>query len=474
MLGRSKYLFIKFFYITIDFVCLYFAIFSSCSIRQNLLAFPITFTGLLIDPYNPYRFLFLLWIVMTIFLLNSNSLYETRREVLEGIEIWLVIKSVFFASLLTIAAIYALKIQGFPRTVFMNTTIAMMVLLSLWRVVKRWLVEYLVAHGYNNFNVLIVGAGKVGLLLAEEIKKRPGLGIKIIGFLDDYKSGVPGKNEPAICGKISDFPVLARREFINKIFITIHPDNGSFMKLLEEARDLGIAVRVVPQGYDLTTGDFFKYSIGIIPILEYRDAQNLRQQAGKRLFDFVVSLLTLLMISPFFIIIGILIKMDSPGPIFYVSKRYGRGGRIFRMYKFRSMIPEAEAVLSQLREKNEVDGPIFKMKEDPRVTPLGKFLRRYSLDELPQIFNVLKGDMSFVGPRPLPIDQIEKQDLRQLARLEVRPGITGLWQIRGRSNISFSRLVKWDVWYINNWSFWLDLNIFVQTVPVVLKGKGAY
>ena len=130
---------------------------------------------------------------------------------------------------------------------------------------------------------------------------------------------------------------------------------------------------------------------------------------------------------------------------------------------------------AELIKTNSVkSGPVYKIQNDPRVTPYGRFIRRWSLDELPQLLNVLKGEMSLVGPRPLPIDQIEKEDLRQLLRLEVRPGITGLWQIRGRSDISFSRLVKWDIWYIDNWSFWLDLNILLQTVPVVLKGKGAY
>ena len=138
------------------------------------------------------------------------------------------------------------------------------------------------------------------------------------------------------------------------------------------------------------------------------------------------------------------------------------------------MHKDADRILEQFRDKNEVDGPIFKIKNDPRITRIGKFLRKYSMDELPQLFNVIKGDMSLVGPRPLPIDQIKKEDLRQLKRLEVKPGITGLWQIRGRSDISFSRLVKWDTWYINNWSFWLDLNILFQTIPVVLKGRGAY
>ena len=169
-----------------------------------------------------------------------------------------------------------------------------------------------------------------------------------------------------------------------------------------------------------------------------------------------------------------MIKLDSPGPVFYFSKRYGRRGQIFHMYKFRSMTANADQIIKELRHKNEVSGPIFKMKNDPRVTPFGQFLRKYSLDELPQIINVLKGEMSLVGPRPFPIDQIEKEDLRQLKRLEVRPGITGLWQVRGRSDISFSRLVKWDIWYINNWSFWLDISILLQTIPVVVKGKGAY
>ncbi len=144
------------------------------------------------------------------------------------------------------------------------------------------------------------------------------------------------------------------------------------------------------------------------------------------------------------------------------------------MYKFRSMVVEADDLQSQLLHKNEADGPIFKIRSDPRVTEFGKFLRKFSLDELPQLINVFKGDMSLVGPRPFPIEQIEKEDLRQLKRLEVKPGITGLWQIRGRSDIPFNRLIKWDIWYINNWSFWLDLNILLQTLPVVVKAKGAY
>jgi len=265
-----------------------------------------------------------------------------------------------------------------------------------------------------------------------------------------------------------------RREFIQKIFITTHDDSGIFLKLLEQAKELGIAVRVIPHGFELMSGDFVKYNIGFIPILEYCDAVTCRRQFGKRLIDFVITFLAALFLLPIFLTIALLIKLDSQGPAIYISRRYGRSGRIFGMYKFRSMHIDADKMLDSIKDKNEADGPIFKIKNDPRVTKIGKFIRKYSLDELPQLFNVVRGDMSLVGPRPLPMDQIRREDLRQLMRLEVRPGITGLWQIRGRSDVSFARLVKWDMWYINNWSFWLDLNILFQTIPVVLKGRGAY
>lgn len=474
MIRQSKQFIVKILYILIDVCCLYLAIYLSCLARKKLIDFPLSFPSFLVDESNPFRFIFLFWILTTIFFLNANHLYQTRREVPEGIEIWLVIKSVFFSCLITIAAIYALKVYVFPRTVFMNTALAMMILLSLWRVLKRKLVEYLVSQGYNNFSVLIIGAGKVGMALAQEMRKRPGLGIKMIGFLDDTKTTIADQPEVKILGKISRFPEIAQREFVDKIFITIHQDSNVFLKLLEQAQEMGVAVRVVPHGFDLTTGEFFKYNIGFIPILEYVEEHNYRRHFGKRLFDFSISLVSLLFLLPFLVIIGLIIKFDSRGPILYKSKRYGCKGRMFNMYKFRSMTKDADKMIEQLRHQNEVDGPIFKIREDPRISRVGAFLRRYSLDELPQLINVLRGDMSLVGPRPLPIEQIEKEDLRQLRRLQIRPGITGLWQIRGRSDISFVRLVKWDIWYINNWSFWLDLNILLQTIPVVIKGKGAY
>lgn len=474
MIRVSRHLAIKLLYILIDVPCVVLSIFAAARIRESTVPFPVTVHNLFFDPVNPFRFIFLSWIVVTILLNNAYGLYQTKREIFETVEVWQVIKTMACATLIMIVAIYVVRIEGFPRSILFLSAVFMAASLSLWRVGKRFFVEYLVSQGYNNFNVLIIGAGKIGDALADEIDKRPQLGLNIIGYLDDFKEGYSDKKGRKVLGKIVDFPQVVRTEFINKVFITCHHDSQVFLRLLEEARELNVAVRVIPQGFELLSGEFSRYNIGFFPILEYGDASPMRKQYGKRIFDFMFGLIAAVALLPVFLIVVIMIKADSRGPAFYVSRRYGRSGRFFKMYKFRSMHADADRMIDQFRDKNEADGPIFKIRKDPRITRVGRILRKYSLDELPQIWNVVKGDMSLVGPRPLPIDQIRKEDLRQLKRLEVRPGITGLWQIRGRSDISFARLVKWDMWYINNWSFWLDLNILFQTVPVVLKGRGAY
>ncbi|MCK5177978.1 MAG: sugar transferase, partial [Candidatus Omnitrophica bacterium] len=366
---------------------------------------------------------------MIIFVNNAHSLYQTKREIFETVEVWEVVKSVFLSSLMMIVAMFVIKLSNFPRSIlFLATTFAFFSL-SVWRILKRMLVEYLVMQGYNNFNVLIVGAGKIGETLVKEIRKKPALGLNIVGYLDDFKEDDLESGEPKILGTISDFPRIARREFINKIFVTCHHDGRVFLKLLEQAKELGVAVRVVPHGFELMSGEFSKYNIGFIPILEYCDGKTSHKQIGKRFFDFIVAMCLAITVFPVLLGIAILVKLDSPGPVLYFSRRYGRGGRMFSMYKFRSMRTDADQVVSQIQDKNEVDGPIFKIRKDPRVTKIGRILRKYSLDELPQIFNVIKGDMSLVGPRPLYISQISELNDYHKKRLLVRPGITGLSQL---------------------------------------------
>ncbi|MCX7595893.1 MAG: sugar transferase [Fischerella sp.] len=196
----------------------------------------------------------------------------------------------------------------------------------------------------------------------------------------------------------------------------------------------------------------------------------------KRCFDLCCSIILLFLLSPVYLLIALLIKLDSPGPVFFRQERIGLHCRKFKIWKFRTMVANAEKLQATLEAKNEIkDGVLFKMKDDPRITPVGKFLRRYSLDELPQLFNVFVGEMSLVGPRPLPIRDVENFKTKHFIRQEVLPGITGLWQVSGRSNIdNFEDAVKLDLAYIENWSIWLDLKILLKTVNVVLQKTGAY
>jgi len=471
MRSRLQSIFIICIYATIDVISIILAFYLVLLFRPQTVPFSVSFHSLFSEA-DPFRVLFMVWTLLILFFHYTHGLYHTRREQLESLEIWEVVKSILISTLVIVVLAFLLKIQDFPRSVMILNAVVITVFCSFWRFLKKLLVNYLVSNGYNNFNTLIIGAGKTGILLANEISKHPSLGLKVKGFLDDRKVGHCDKWP--VLGKLDGIQEIIHREFIHKIFITIYPDHQSFIKLLEIAREEGLAVRVVPQGYEYMADDFIKFNIGVIPILEYSDIGVNYRQRLKRIFDFILSFLFMIFLLPIFIGIAIFIKIDSPGPVFYRSHRYGRHGRMFDMYKFRSMVINAEELLAELKDKNEVDGPIFKIKKDPRITGMGVFLRRYSLDELPQILNVLKGDMSLVGPRPFPIAQLEKEDLRQLRRLGIRPGITGLWQIRGRSDVSFDKLLRWDIWYIKNWSFWLDLYILLQTFPVVLKGKGAY
>ncbi|HRZ40144.1 MAG TPA: sugar transferase [Candidatus Omnitrophota bacterium] len=461
-------------YICLDVAVIYCAIFLACLIRVKALPFTASLTGLFFDPHNPFRELFAFWVFIIVIISYMYRLYHTDRGVFEGAEVWRVFQANVLATIGIIVLAYVFKVEGLPRSIVGISFVLIILLCSLWRVAKRVFVEYLVSHGYNNFNVLIIGAGKVGRLLKDEIKRKKALGLKVVGFLDDYPQNVDAAYRDKVLAPVSDFRHVVQQYFVDQVFVTIHHNPDIVRRILVQAAKLGVAVRVVPEGYDLTDGEFRQFNIGLIPVLEYFPFALKERQLGKRVFDCVVSLCALIVFCPFFVCLALAIKLDSRGPVFYLSERFGRRGKRFHMLKFRTMVAGADQMLRDLKKENEVDGPIFKMRNDPRLTRMGRFLRKYSLDELPQLINVLKGEMSLVGPRPFPVDQLEREDVRQLRRLGVRPGITGLWQIKGRSDIPFNRLLRWDTWYINHWSFWLDLNILWQTLPAVIKGKGAY
>ncbi|MCX5704013.1 MAG: sugar transferase [Candidatus Omnitrophica bacterium] len=430
-------------------------------VAQNILGFKLYFP------------VFALWGISLIFLLNNCNLYTTDRSLSILAEWWLVIKCVLFSSVLAVLYIFALKIEIFSRVVFFEAIFLLAFSLCLWRSAKRAYVRNLIRKGYFNKNILIVGSGRAGVVLSEEIENNSYLGLKIIGFLDDTRTGEIGSYK--VLGKIQDLETIVKRDFIDEIYITIPSERKVTSEVLLQAIKLGKTIRVVAERFDLPYRKVDLNYIGFIPLVTYFErGLHGTEQTIKRLFDFIGAGMILILLSPLFLIIGILIKLESPGPVFYLSSRCGKKGRIFNFYKFRSMINNADNYKEYLRPHSEVRGPIFKIKKDPRITRLGRLLRRYSLDELPQLINVLKGDMSLVGPRPFPVDESQGLEDKYMPRLNIKPGITGLAQIRGRSDLAFERWARWDLWYINNWSFGLDLRILWWTIPSVLKGKGAY
>jgi exopolysaccharide biosynthesis polyprenyl glycosylphosphotransferase len=479
---------IRFFYFFVDLILIAFSFYLPYCLRHNP-GFSFCF-GL---PHSQEYFsIFLIWGTFLLFFLHKYKLYSTDRSLTIPKEFWQVIKAIFFSAIVAGLGIFLLQTKMFSRLVFGWAAILLIFSLTFWRVIKRILIRRRLAKGYYNTNVLIVGAGKAGRVLVKEIENHPYLGLKVIGFLDDAKKAKVLSYD--ILGKIDSLEYLVRHYYIDQIYVTIPSERRKSASILALAKKLNVTVRVLADNfiYSSVIGpeernaiglpDFIFPSgqvrfghIGFVPLINYVDAGiHGSEKVFKRFFDLLASGAGLLLLLPLFAIIAFLIKLDGRGPVFYKSLRCGKKGKLFNFYKFRSMVYNADSQKENLRCKSEVEGPIFKIKDDPRITKIGKILRRYSLDELPQLINVFKGQMSLVGPRPPTPDEVANYHSWQKRRLNVKPGITCLWQVRGRSDLTFYKWMKWDLWYIDNWSFRLDLQILLWTIPAVFKKRGAY
>ena len=424
--------------------------------------------------WQEYCFIFLLWAIFINISFHIKNLYSTDRSLDIPGEIMKVFLAIGYTILLVGAVIFFTKYKFFSRYVFIISFIFLNIFLSSFRIIKRVIIRKLIKKGFHNINVLIVGADHCAKTILQEINMRPWWGFKVVGFLDDHKKGMI-EGIP-IVGKIDDFQKQAKKLFVEEVIVVMSSYERVVPDLIQKARRLRLGIRLFPANFGENLTPKSVTYLGFLPLFNYGDKNYyISGFVIKRIIDFLGSLILLIVLLPLLVLIIIIIKIDSPGPIFYNRPRMGIKGKIFNFYKFRSMIRDAELAKGRLWNKNEAKGDvIFKIKADPRITKVGCFLRKHSLDELPQLFNVLKGDMSLVGPRPFPVDESRKIEYKYLPRLNIRPGITGLPQVRGRSDLSFRQWVKWDLWYINNWSFALDLQILLWTMPVVIKGKGAY
>ncbi len=415
-----------------------------------------------------YPAFLLLYVALIVMACMSQHLYRTSKEI-RGLEESLkVAKAVGFATVLLVLFVFVSGNKEISRMVVASAGIANIGTLAGWRYARRHYVLKRARRGEGVSRALIVGAGRLGQTLALWLENNRQLGYSVCGFLDAHPNG-----DARVLGSIHDLKKVALEQFADQLFVTLPADREVVKEICVEARRLRLNLNVVPDIYDGLGWHAPLRSIGGFPVIELHGqpipAFGL---AVKRVVDVVAASVGLILVAPVLAFAALCIRLDSPGPVIYSALRVGKKGKKFRCHKLRTMVNDADARKEKLRKANERNGPFFKMENDPRVTRCGRLLRKYSIDEVPQLVNVLRGDMSLVGPRPHPVDDFERYTLEHLRRLDVKPGITGLWQIKARRDPSFDATMMLDLDYIENWSLRMDLGILLKTIPAVLRADG--
>ncbi len=444
---------------------LYFAALGYVTQVDNHWGFPVHWNG---DYLRLASFLTLCWLAAFI---TAGSYHRSLRfGVLEAVWDGIRVTSlmIFFFSVV----IFAFKLQFLSRRFFFVYTGLGALVLILTRLGEERALRVLRRLGFNNLSLLLVGEGEGLRLLVAELTGHPEWGYRVVGML------TPRKGAPAdfrVLGKTDDLEKVLREKVVDEVFLSLPASkHAQAARILRQAALAGVVVREV---LDPKRWSWYPQleQIGAAPTLTLvplRPAPYARLLKG--VFDRLVAVLVLLLLSPLLLVISLGILLSMGWPIFFVQKRLGLGGRVFSMFKFRSMIQDAHKHQASLKARNEMGGPVFKVKNDPRVTRFGAFLRKSSLDELPQLLNVLRGELSLVGPRPLPTYEARKVPDWAWRRYSVKPGITCTWQVSGRSQISFEQWMRMDLDYIDHWSLSKDLKILLATLPAVLLRRGAY
>lgn len=456
-----------FFYLIGDYIALVLAGILSLAIR-NLL---ITHTTYHIAPIYQYFWVPLVYMAFILY----EGLYGKRMLIYQ------MMKKLFRASLggtvFSIILMFLAQVAGdVSRFYVILYTAISFALLCLFRVI---LAKGMKKSKAFQIPILIVGAGKTGEVMARQIQNDTGMRYRIVGFLEDHE---PYDKSCTILGGFGDMERVIRDTGVQHVIIAAPGiPQTQLSSLIYQAQTLVRSVGVVPNLVavpmsNVTVESFFDAKIMVLQIRN--NLASPWNQMLKRLYDIVLSFIGIILLLPFFLILWVLIKIDSPGPCIYKRWVIGKNRHKFGFYKFRTMCINSDEVLRDLlnsnQEAREEFNKYYKLKDDPRITRLGKFLRKTSLDELPQLFNVLFGQMSLIGPRPITENEVPRYGNYIYDYFEVRPGISGLWQVSGRSNVDYQERVQMDTWYVHNWSVWLDMVLLWRTVAVVVKHKGAY
>lgn len=337
--------------------------------------------------------------------------------------------------------------------------------------------KYLRKKGFNQRRMIVVGTGKRAVALIHRIKNHPEWGFKILGAIEDEAGrGIARVDGVEVIGNIDNIGEILKKKAVDEVMIVVPRSRLNFIeKAVLSCEIVGVKVVVAMDLFNLKIARARHTDLEGIPFVSFETTvANAWQLIVKRLLDLVLSFAGIVLGAPIFLASALAIKMTSKGPVIFKQQRVGLNSRTFTLYKFRTMYSGADELRAAMEAKNELDGPAFKMKHDPRVTPAGRVLRKLSIDELPQLFNVLAGHMSLIGPRALPTYEVEKIELWQRRRFSMRPGLTCLCQVKGRNKLDFNKWMKLDLEYLDNWSLWLDMKILAKTIPVVLFGIGVY
>ena len=412
-------------------------------------------------------------------LVVALALYARRLYSLPKSASWLdevsgVISSSALGVMIAFATVSMTRYPAQSRLTYIYAWFFCIVLVSCWRLVFRLFRAWLHRRDIAVERVLVVGNNQLSWLIMQSLADQADRGYRVVGFVG-LEPGADFGRFKAL-GTLNDLPEILSAHQVSQVFIALPSvPHREVLQIIEECRRRGVQPHVVPDLYEMSLSQVDLDTINGIPLIGFKEVSirgwNL---IVKRALDVSVSAVGLLVLSPLLALIAIAIKLDSPGPVLFKQVRLGKGGIPFTVYKFRSMYDGADKQRDLLRAFNEVRGPIFKMRNDPRMTRVGRILRRTSLDELPQLWNVLRGEMSLVGPRPPIPEEVEQYEPWHFKRLAVAPGMTGIWQVSGRSRLSFDEMVVLDIFYVENWSLGLDLRILLRTIPAVISGGGAF